>query len=75
MRDAFPINVLRVIQMAPEICTIYCATANPVEVIVAETAQGRGVMGVIDGFPPKGHELAEHVTARHDFLRKIGYKR
>jgi adenosine/AMP kinase len=75
MRDAFPINVLRMIQMVPEVCTIFCATANPVEVIVAETEQGRGVMGVIDGFPPKGSETSEHITHRHDFLRKIGYKR
>jgi adenosine/AMP kinase len=75
MRDAFPINVLRIIQTVPEVCTIFCATANPVEVIVAETEQGRGVMGVIDGFPPKGPESSEHITHRHDFLRKIGYKR
>lgn len=75
MRDTFPINVLRTIQMTPEVCTIFCATANPVEVIVAETEQGRGVLGVIDGSSPKGVEAEEHVTARRDFLRKIGYKR
>lgn len=75
MRDGFPINVLTVIQMVPEVCSIFCATANPVEVVVAETEQGRGIMGVIDGFPPKGVETAEDVTKRHGFLRNIGYKR
>jgi len=75
MRDVFPIHTLRAIQGTPEVCEIFCATANPVEVIVAETEQGRGVMGVIDGSSPKGVEGPEHVTARHDFLRKIGYKR
>jgi adenosine/AMP kinase len=75
MRDAFPINVLRSIQLMPEVCNIYCATANPVEVIVAETEQGRGVMGVIDGSRPKSPESPEDITHRHDFLRKIGYKR
>jgi adenosine/AMP kinase len=75
MRDAFPINVLRSIQLTPEVCNIYCATANPVEVIVAETEQGRGVMGVIDGSRPKSAEAPEDITHRHDFLRKIGYKR
>jgi adenosine/AMP kinase len=75
MKDAFPINVLRSIQAVPEVCTIFCATANPVEVIVAETEQGRGVMGVIDGSSPKGVESAEHESQRRDFLRKIGYKR
>lgn len=75
MRDAFPINTLRAIQATPEVCNIYCATANPVEVIVAQTEQGRGVLGVVDGFSPKGVESGEHATARHEFLRKIGYKR
>jgi adenosine/AMP kinase len=75
MRDAFPINVLRSIQMVPEVCTIFCATANPVEVIVAETEQGRGVMGVIDGSSPKGIESPDHETKRREFLRRIGYKR
>jgi uncharacterized protein len=75
MRDAFPINVLRAIQAVPEVCNIYCATANPVEVIVAETENGRGVLGVIDGLPPKGVESAEDAVHRHEFLRKIGYKR
>ena len=75
MRDAFPINTLKAIQGTPEVCNIYCATANPVEVIVAETEQGRGVLGVIDGSSPKGVETAEQAAARHGFLRKIGYKR
>jgi adenosine/AMP kinase len=75
MKDAFPINVLRSIQMVPEVCAIFCATANPVEVIVAETEQGRGVMGVIDGSAPKGIESAEHEVKRREFLRRIGYKR
>ena len=75
MKDAFPINVLGAIRAVPEVCGIYCATANPVEVIVAETEQGRGVMGVVDGGSPKGVETAEDEVKRRDFLRKIGYKR
>lgn len=75
LKNAFPINVLRSLQAVPEICNIFCATANPVEVIVAETEQGRGVLGVIDGFSPKGVESSDHEAARHGFLRKIGYKR
>lgn len=75
MRDVFPIHTLRAIQGTPEVCQIFCATANPVEVIVAETEQGRGVLGVIDGYSPKGIEGPEQVMARHEFLRKIGYKR
>jgi adenosine/AMP kinase len=75
MRDAFPINTLKAIESTPEVCNIFCATANPVEVIVAQTEQGCGVMGVIDGFSPKGIETAEHASQRHGFLRKIGYKR
>lgn len=75
MRDAFPINTLKAIQNVPEVCNIFCATANPVEVIVAETEQGRGVLGVIDGASPAGVETAEDVVQRRDFLRKIGYKR
>jgi adenosine/AMP kinase len=75
MREAFPINMLKAIQAAPEVCNIYCATANPVEVIVAETELGRGVMGVIDGSSPSGVETPEDVSQRHGFLRKIGYKR
>ena len=75
LRDGFPINVLNRIQQVPEVCSIYCATANPVEAIVAETEQGRGVLGVVDGFPPKGVETEADAQARKDFLRMIGYKR
>jgi len=74
MRDAYPINVLNAIKMCPEVCSIYCATANPVEVIVMETGQGRGIMGVIDGFKSKGVEGETDKTARKELLRKIGYK-
>src|ERR1700727_2114111 len=70
MRDAFPINALKAIQSAPEVCNIFCATANPVEVIVAETEQGRGVLGVIDGSSPKGVETPTDVEWRHGLLRK-----
>jgi len=75
MRDGYPINVLKAIQMVPEVCAIFCATGNPVEVIVAETEQGRGVLGVIDGAAPKGIESAEQEMQRREFLRQIGYKR
>jgi hypothetical protein len=75
MRDGYPINVLSRIREIPEICNIYCATANPVEVIVAETEQGRGILGVIDGSSPKGVEGDADVEWRHGLLRKIGYKR
>ena len=75
MRVGFPINVLGRIREIPEVCTIFCATANPVEVIVAETEQGRGVLGVIDGSSPKGVETEADVEWRHGLLRKIGYKR
>jgi adenosine/AMP kinase len=74
MRDAFPINVLNAIKMCQEVCSIYCATANPVEVIIAETNQGRGIMGVIDGFPPKGVEKEDGVAWRKNLLRKFKYK-
>ncbi|MFH1867741.1 MAG: adenosine-specific kinase [Candidatus Omnitrophota bacterium] len=74
MKEAFPINVLRRVKEVAEVCNIYCATANPVEVIVAETAQGRGIIGVIDGSSPKGIEKEEDVGTRREFLRKIGYK-
>ncbi|KAI9129689.1 adenosine-specific kinase [Acaryochloris sp. CCMEE 5410] len=74
MQDAFPISVLNAIQQSPEVCTIYCATANPVEVILAKTDQGAGVLGVIDGFAPKGVEGEEDILERQDFLRQIGYK-
>lgn len=75
LKDAYPINVLNAIKAIPEVCTIYCATANPVEVVVAQTENGRGILGVIDGQQPKGIETTEDKQWRHDFLRKIGYKR
>ncbi|HYG97630.1 MAG TPA: adenosine-specific kinase [Terriglobales bacterium] len=75
LRNAYPINLTNVIQNVPEVCSIFCATANPLEVIVAKSEQGRGVMGVIDGSSPKGVETADDARTRHDFLRKIGYKR
>ncbi len=75
MREGYPINVLDRIKDVPEVCSIYCATANAVEVIVAETELGRGVMGVIDGSCPKGIETAENAEQRRAFLRMIGYKR
>lgn len=74
LRDAYPINVLQRLKTVPEVCKIYCATANPVEVIVAETDQGRGVVAVIDGFKPRGIETEEDIRERREFLRKIGYK-
>jgi len=75
LRSAYPINLLNAIRSIPEVCSIFCATANPVEVIVAASPHGRGVMGVIDGSAPKGIEGPADVAARKDFLRKIGYKR
>lgn len=75
LRNGFPINVLGRIQAVPEVANIYCATANPVEVIVAETEQGRGILGVIDGFAPKGVETESHAKARVELLQKFGYKR
>src|SRR6202521_4255473 len=75
MRDGYPINVLGRIKDVPEVCSIFCATANPVTVIVAENEQGRGVVGVIDGVPPKGIETPEDAGKRRAFLRMIGYKR
>lgn len=74
MQQAYPINVLNAIKQCPEVCTIYCATANPVEVIVAETAQGRGILGVIDGASPKGVETDTDIANRKSLLRQIGYK-
>jgi len=74
LRNAYPINVLNAVKNIPEVCSIFCATANPVEVIIAETQAGRGIMGVIDGFKPKGVESAEDIKWRREFLRKIGYK-
>ena len=75
MTDGYPINVLSRIREIPEICAIFCATANPLEVIVAETEQGRGILGVIDGHSPKGIESETDRKWRHDLLRTIGYKR
>lgn len=74
IKNAYPINILPVLRNIPEICAIYCASANPVEVIIAETAQGRGIMGVIDGSAPKGVENQSGIKWRKEFLRKIGYK-
>jgi adenosine/AMP kinase len=75
LRNAYPINLLNVVQNIPEVCSIFCATSNPVEMIVAKSGQGRGVMGAIDGSPPKGVEGPAEISARKEFLRKIGYKR
>ena len=75
MTDGFPINVLNAVKACPEVCRIYCATANPIEVIVVETPQGRGILGVVDGESPKGVEGEDDRRARRDFLRAIGYKR
>jgi adenosine/AMP kinase len=75
LRNCFPINVLNTIKNVQEVCTIYCATANPVEVIVAETPLGRGIMGVIDGSSPAGVESPDDVRKRVDLLRRFGYKR
>lgn len=74
LKDAYPINFLNAIKQCPEVCNIYCATANPVEVVVAETEQGIGIMGVIDGSSPKGVESEADIKARQNLLRQIGYK-
>jgi adenosine/AMP kinase len=74
MKDAFPINVLNAVKNCQEVCSVYCATANPVEVVVAETELGRGILGVIDGFSPKGVESDSDKVQRREFLRKIGHK-
>jgi len=74
IKNAYPINVLNAIKAVPEVCSIYCATANSVEVVVAETQTGRGIMGVIDGLKPQGVESVEDISWRKDLLRKIGYK-
>lgn len=75
LKDGFPINVLQRVKSVDEVCRIYCATANPLEVIVAETNQGRGVVAVVDGEPPLGIETEEDKKERNEFLRRIGYKR
>ena len=74
LKNAYPINVLNAIKMVPEVCHIFCATANPVEVIIAESETGRGILGVIDGLTTKGIEDEEGVAWRTGFLRQIGYK-
>ncbi len=73
-RGFFPISVLNTLKLVPEVCRIFCATANPVEVIIAESEQGRGILGVIDGAKPKAVETADDIAQRKDFLRRIGYK-
>jgi len=75
MRNAYPINVLNALKNVPEVCTIHAATANPLEVVIAETEQGRGILGVVDGLKPKGIEDEEGIKWRKDMLRKFGYKR
>ena len=74
MKEIFPINILNAIKNVPEVCHIFCATSNPVEVILAESDQGRGILGVIDGFSPKGIETEEDMEDRKKLLRQIGYK-
>jgi adenosine/AMP kinase len=74
LRNAYPVNVLNAIKNLPEVCNIYCASANPVEVIVAQTRQGRGILGVIDGSAPQGLEGSAEISWRRELLRKIGYK-
>ncbi len=74
LEGGFPINILNTIKAVPEVCRIYCATANPVEVIVAESGEGRAILGVVDGDRPKGIETEQDITTRKEFLRKIGYK-
>jgi adenosine/AMP kinase len=74
LREGFPLNVLNQVKQVPEVCRIYCATANPAEVLVAETEQGRGIIGVVDGGSPLGVETEDDVATRRDLLRKIGYK-
>lgn len=74
IRQAYPINLLSRVRDCFEVCSIFCATANPVEVILAETSQGRAILGVVDGGPPKGVEGPDDAKQRHEFIRKIGYK-
>lgn len=74
IRNAYPVNILNAIKGIPEVCQIFCASANPAEVIIAETEQGRGIMGVVDGLKPKGLETKEDISWRREFLREIGYK-
>lgn len=74
IKNAYPINILNAIKSCPEVCSIYCATANPLEIITISTEQGNGIVSVIDGYPPKGIEANDDKTKRKEFLRKIGYK-
>jgi adenosine/AMP kinase len=74
LKNAYPLNVLEKIKNVPEVCSIYAASANPLEVVIAETEQGRGIIGVIDGFKSKGIETDKDIAERRGFLRKIGYK-
>jgi hypothetical protein len=74
MENGYPVNILNAIKNVPEVCCIFCATANPIEVVIAETDSGRGILGVIDGVKTKGIEREEDIKWRKDFLRKIGYK-
>lgn len=74
LKNAYPINVLPRIREVSEVCNIYAATANPLQVVIAETEQGRGILGVVDGFAPKGRETVKDVSERKQFLRKTGYK-
>ncbi len=74
MKDCYPLNVLNAIKNTPEVCSIYCATANPTKVVIAESENGRGILGVIDGYLPKGLENKEEIALRKKFLRDIGYK-
>ena len=74
LKNAYPLNVLDKIKKVPEVCTIFAATANPLEVLIAETTQGRGIIGVVDGLKSKGIETEENIKERREFLRKIGYK-
>ncbi len=75
LRQGYPVNVLNALKMVPEVCNIFCATANPLEIVVAETKSGKGIIGVIDGASPKGVEKDSDIAWRKDLLRKIGYKR
>ena len=74
MKDMFPVNVLNSVKNVPEVCRIFCATANPVEVLIVETELGRGIVGVVDGFLSKGIETEKDIQHRKEFLRTIGYK-
>ena len=75
LKNAFPINVLNAVKLCPEVCRIFCATANPVQVVLAQTDQGRGILGVVDGLSPKGVEDDAGRTWRHEILRKFAYKK